>query len=91
MVCLVILLCALTAGFLLRKVRVSKGPEWLLSGIVALLLFFFGLSVGGDKAVEGEIARIGGEALLLGATGAIGSAVAVYAVSGLVKRYRKKK
>lgn len=91
MACLVILLCALTAGFLLRRVRVPKGPGWLLSGVVALLLFFFGLSVGGDKAVEGEIARIGGEALLLGATGAAGSAAAVYVVFRLLQHYKKKK
>lgn len=91
MVCLVILLCALSAGFLLRGVRIPKGPTWLLSGVVALLLFFFGVSVGGDKAVEGEIARIGGEALLLGATGAVASAAAVYIVFKVVSRNNKEK
>ncbi len=91
MVCLVILLCALTAGFLLRKVRMPKEPTWLLSGVVALLLFFFGVSVGGDKAVEGEIARIGGEALLLGATGAVASAAAVCVVFRVVRRNKREK
>ncbi len=86
-----ILLGMLSIGFLLRKINLPKIPSWVLTGIVSLLLFFFGAAVGADKAVEAEIGHLGAKALLLGLAGAIGSAVAAYGFLQLLDRYRKRK
>lgn len=63
---------------------------WLLTVVVGLLLFFFGLTVGGDPMVENEIGRIGLLALTLGGAGALGSAIAAGLFSWILNRFRKR-
>lgn len=91
MTAMFILLVALAAGFLLRGVRIPRYPMWLLTVVVGFLLFFFGLTVGGDPVVESEIGRIGLLALTLGCAGALGSAAAAGFFTWIINRFRNRR
>lgn len=61
------------SGYLLRKKSVVRYTSRLLNGVIMLLLFFLGISVGSNQQLVTRFAAIGMDALLLTLGGTLGS------------------
>lgn len=75
-----ILFTGIITGILLRKVELLKKTEKTIPVTVITMLFVLGLSVGSNKSVVTNIASYGWQAVLLGLSSLIGSAVAAWIV-----------
>lgn len=75
-------------GYVLRRAAFLRGIEKSTSLTVCLLLFVLGLSVGSNRLIIDNLARLGWQAALLAAAGTAGSIVAA---SLAVRLYNKKR
>lgn len=73
-------------GFLFRKQAILQKLGKPISYTIYLLLFFLGLSVGGNNEIVNNLPSLGGQALLLAFAGTLGSVVAAWGVSKLFFR-----
>ncbi len=67
-------------GFLLRRAEWMRHISKTISYTILLLLFLLGVSVGANKDIVNNLATLGGQAFLLAAAGALGSALAAWGV-----------
>lgn len=75
---LIITFTGIALGYLLRQI---KALQWLpksISWTIYLLLFFFGLQVGANEQVVGNLDTLGMKALLIAVAGSVGSSVAAW-------------
>lgn len=71
-----ILLCitsGILIGYLFRKKNVLKYTGTLLNGVIMLLLFFLGVSVGDNDQIIRNITNVGLQAFMLTVGGTLGS------------------
>lgn len=73
-------------GYLLRNSKLIKHNSNMMSGVIMILLFFMGVSVGSNEQVVNNIATIGLDALILTAGGTLGS---LFAAKWIYKRFFK--
>ena len=74
------LIVGVMAGYALRHTAIQKELGRTMPVTVWLLLFVFGVSIGSDPFVMGNLGNFGGQALLLCLAGMVGSIVFVAAV-----------
>lgn len=68
------LLAGILAGYLLRKKeKTLEGISRTTSGVVAVLLFILGASVGSNEQIVKNISKVGFQALILTAGALLGS------------------
>lgn len=67
-------------GFLLRKLDWLKHTSKTISYTIYLLLFLLGISVGSNEKIVDNLASLGSQALILALAGALGSALAAWAI-----------
>ncbi|MST83959.1 LysO family transporter [Hallella mizrahii] len=72
---MLMMVCGIIIGRTLRH-RKLRWLSPLTTVLIWILLFLLGLEVGGDQTILHSISRLGKDALLLAAGGAVGSAVA---------------
>jgi uncharacterized membrane protein YbjE (DUF340 family) len=71
-------------GYLLRKKTILQKLGKPISYTIYLLLFFLGISVGGNSNIINNLPSLGGQACLLAFAGTLGSVLAAWAVYKLV-------
>ena len=74
MITLIILFGTMLCGYMLRKVRVPELPDRVMSYLVWVLLFLFGISIGGNDELVAKLHNFG----------IIAFVVAVFSVGGCV-------
>lgn len=67
-------------GFMLRRVDLLRHITKTISYTIYLLLFLLGISVGSNPKIVENLASLGSQALILALAGALGSALAAWAV-----------
>ena len=67
-------------GYLFRKKTILQKLSKPINYTIYLLLFFLGISVGGNKEIIGNLPSLGGQALLLAFAGTLGSVLAAWIV-----------
>lgn len=68
------MMAGIAGGYLLRRqARLLKAVEMATAGLVYVLLFLLGVSVGGNEAILGALDELGLQALLLSFGGIGGS------------------
>lgn len=75
MVTLIILFGTMLCGYLLRKKRMPELPDKVMSYLVWGLLFLFGISIGGNKELVGELHSFGAVALVVAVATVAGSVI----------------
>lgn len=89
MTTLLILFLAIAAGWFLRRSRIPKLHDGLLTTLVCVMLLLLGMSVGAGPKAVANLTVYGLNALIIGGVAAVGSAVAASAISRIVKSHRK--
>jgi len=67
-------------GYLFRKKAILKKLGKPINYTIYLLLFFLGISVGGNSEIINNLPSLGGQALLLAFAGTLGSVLAAWIV-----------
>ena len=67
-------------GYLFRKKTILQKLGKPINYTIYLLLFFLGISVGGNKEIINNLPTLGGQALLLAFAGTLGSVLAAWVV-----------
>lgn len=75
-----IMFCGIALGYLFRKKTILQKLGKPISYTIYLLLFFLGISVGGNKEIINNLPSLGGQALLLAFAGTFGSILAAKGV-----------
>lgn len=78
---LVITFSGIALGYLIRKAEWVKFLPKGITYTIWLLLFFFGVQVGGNELVVSNLDSLGLKALLISIAGVLGSSVAAWALS----------
>lgn len=81
----------IAAGYLLRKVGLLQKIGRPISYTILLLLFLLGISVGANKDIMNNLAKLGGQAFLIASAGTIGSVLAAWAVYHLFFKERSRR
>jgi uncharacterized membrane protein YbjE (DUF340 family) len=68
------------SGYLFRKKTILRKLGRPIGCTICLLLFFLGISVGGNSEVINNLPSLGGQALLLAFVGTFGSALAAWII-----------
>lgn len=76
MITIGILIVTALIGYTLRNSCIPKVSSRLMTVVVWLLLFFFGVTVGSNPSIINNIDRFGWQAFILAALGVLGSCVA---------------
>ena len=74
LVVVVIMLCGIAVGYLVRK-RNTRFIQYVITALIWLLLFLLGIEVGSNPHIVKGIQTLGLEALLLTFGGAIGTII----------------
>lgn len=69
-----------------RRSPVVRGVNAATSGIIYVLLFLLGVSLGGNRELLGRLTDLGLQGLLIGLCCAAGSAVAAWMLHGILLR-----
>lgn len=75
---LIITFTGIAIGYLLRQLKTLQHLQKTISWTIYLLLFFFGLQVGANEQVVGNLDTLGLKALLIAVAGSFGSCVAAW-------------
>ena len=67
-------------GYFFRKKEILQKLGTPINYTICLLLFFLGISVGGNKEIINNLPSLGGQALLLAFAGTSGSVIAAWIV-----------
>ena len=67
-------------GYLFRKRAILQKLNKPINYTIYLLLFFLGMSVGGNREIINNLPSLGGQALLLAFAGTSGSVIAAWIV-----------
>ena len=86
-----LLFAGVLVGYLLREGETSRRIGRPITWTIYLLLFLLGLSAGANETVRGNLAALGGEALLIAVAATLGSALAAWGVYRLFFRERRRK
>jgi uncharacterized membrane protein YbjE (DUF340 family) len=70
----------IAVGYLLRKVEFLQKIGKPISCTIMLLLFFLGLSAGGNREIMNNLPASGGQAFLIAFAGTLGSILAAWVV-----------
>jgi len=65
-------------GYFFRKKAILQKLSKPINYTIYLLLFFLGISVGGNKEIINSLPSLGGQALLLAFAGTLGSVLAAW-------------
>lgn len=87
----VVLIAAIgvAVGYLLRHVRGLQHVNSTISLTICFMLFVLGISVGENRQIVQNLWRFGGQGLLIGVAGILGSAVAGWAAYRFIFRERE--
>ena len=77
---LIITFSGIALGYLFRQVKGLQHLQKSISWTIYLLLFFFGLQVGTNEQVVGNLDTLGVKALVIAVAGSLGSCVAAWAL-----------
>ena len=77
---LCIMFSGIICGYLFRKKTIFQKLSKPINYTIYLLLFFLGISVGGNKEIINNLPSLGGQALLLAFAGTLGSVLAAWVV-----------
>ena len=77
---LIITFSGIALGYLFRQVKRLQHLQKSISWTIYLLLFFFGLQVGANEQVVGNLDTLGVKALVIAVAGSLGSCVAAWAL-----------
>ena len=77
---LIITFSGIALGYLFRLVKGLQHLQKSISWTIYLLLFFFGLQVGANEQVVGNLDTLGVKALVIAVAGSLGSCVAAWAL-----------
>ena len=77
---LIITFSGIALGYLFRQVKGLQHLQKSISWTIYLLLFFFGLQVGANEQVVGNLDTLGVKALVIAVAGSLGSCVAAWAL-----------
>lgn len=80
-----IMFCGIALGYLFRQKSVLQKLGKPISYTIYLLLFFLGISVGGDNEIIKNLPTLGGQGLLLAFAGTLGSVLAALGISFFFK------
>ena len=72
------IILGIVAGYLLRNSKFVKHIGILLTIVIMALLFFLGISVGGNKQLVDNFVNIGWDAFLLTVGGTLGSVLCAW-------------
>ncbi len=72
------IILGIVAGYLLRNSKIVKHIGTLLTIVIMALLFFLGISVGGNKQIVNNFVNIGWEAFILTVGGTLGSVLCAW-------------
>ena len=75
---LTITFTGIALGYMLRKVKALEHLQKSISWTIYLLLFFFGLQVGANEQVVGNLDTLGLKALIIAMAGSLGSSMAAW-------------
>lgn len=89
MTTLLILLSCIVAGYLLRHKRLPLPPPKYVSYIVWLLLFFFGVAIGGNHTIVAKLGDFGTQAVVIGVLTTLGSVLAAWLLWRLTSKNNK--
>lgn len=78
MTTLLILFSCIIAGYLLRDKKLPLPPPKYVSCIVWVLLFFFGVAIGGNRTIVAKLGDFGTQAIVIGVLTTLGSALAAW-------------
>lgn len=90
MLTLLILCSCILAGFLLRRRRVPMPPASFLTWLVWGMLFVFGVSIGSNREIVGEMDVFGLRAFILALAGVVGSAAFSWILWKFLERRKRK-
>ena len=78
-----IMFSGIVFGYLFRKKAILQKLGKPISYTIYMLLFFLGVSVGGDNEIIRNLPSLGGQALFLASAGTLGSVLAAWGISFL--------
>ncbi len=78
---LIITFSGIALGYLFRKIKALQHLQKSISWTIYLLLFFFGVQVGANEQVVGNLDTLGMKALIVAVAGSLGSCVAAWGLS----------
>lgn len=86
---LLLLVVSVGVGMLLRRWRAIRHIEQSATWTVWLLIFVFGISLGGNKEIVNDFARFGVSALVLALAGVAGSVLAAWCVTSYIDKRKR--
>lgn len=86
-----IMFVGIAVGYLLRKIDLLQKIGRPVSYTILLLLFLLGISVGANKDIVDNLAKLGGQAFLIALAGTTGSVLAAWAVYTLFFKERNRR
>ena len=87
---LILMLLGIASGYAFRNVGLLKNIDKGVSATVLLMLFVFGVTIGADDELTGNLGHYGIHAAILALFGTVGSLLAAYLAYRLTVRNKRK-
>lgn len=86
---LILLAFGIALGYILRRASLVKKTEKSVSATVLLMLFVFGITIGGNSSLVNNLGKYGAQAAILAVAGVAGSVIASYLAYRMIMKKKK--
>lgn len=86
---LILLASGIVLGYVLRRTSLVKKAEKSISATVLLMLFVFGITIGGNSGLVNNLGKYGAQAAILAVAGVAGSVITSYIAYRMITKKRK--